>query len=277
VRGDTLNEPDERFFVNLSGATNATVADSQAVGTIVNDDGQMSISINDVTLPEGNSGTTNFRFTVTLAGAASVPVSVQVQTVDGTARAVSDFVALVPQTISFAPGTTTQTVTVQVNGDTESEADETFVVRLSGAVNATIADGDGLGTIVNDDGDIPGQGTPFQPQDPANNSPDGSGQKKEKEYGEGRPTEERQQQQQLTNTSNRDDVSIEGNVVEVHTDEQPPYVVIANRDGLVKVVLYKDAAKVAGSIRVGDYLEADGEKQHEQLFDAYDLSIKRGR
>ena len=47
-------------------------------------------------------------------------------------------------------------------------------------------------------------------------------------------------------------------------------------DGLVKVVLFKDAANAAGSIRVGDYLEADGEKQHEQLFEATDVSISRG-
>lgn len=271
VRGDTVNEPDERFFVNLSAASNAEIDDAQAIGTIQNDDGQVTLAIDDVTLPEGNSGTTGFRFTVTLPSAASVPVSVQVQTADGTARADSDYAALASQTVTFTPGTTAQTVTVLVSGDTEAETDETFSVRLSGAVNAAISDGEGLGTIRNDDGDLTVSQT--QPQDTANNN--GPGPKKEKEDGEGKPTEEQQQQQQLTNASNRDDVSIEGNVVAVFADEQPPYVVIANRDGLVKVVLYKDAAKVAGSIRVGDYLEADGEKQHEQLFDAYDLSIKR--
>jgi len=54
-------------LVNLSGALNATVADAQGVGTIVNDDTQPTISINDVTVQEGNSGTTSANFTVTLS------------------------------------------------------------------------------------------------------------------------------------------------------------------------------------------------------------------
>jgi hypothetical protein len=86
-------------------------------------------------------------------------------------------------------------------------------------------------------------------------------------------TAEQRQQRQLTNQSNRDDVSIEGNVTEVHQDEQPPYVVIANRDGLVRVNLL--CGSQCPTIRVGDYLQADGEKQHEQLFDAYDVSVSR--
>jgi len=73
----------------------------------------------------------------------------------------------------------------------------------------------------------------------------------------------------------QDDEYVEGNVVEVHPAEAPPYVVIANRDGLVKVVLFKDAAQVADEIRVGDYLKADGEKQHEQLFHADSVEISR--
>ena len=54
-------------------------------------------------------------------------------------------------------------------------------------------------------------------------------------------------------------------------------MIIANKDGLVKVILLGDAAKAAGSIRVGDYLEADGEKQNEQLFEATDVSISHPR
>ena len=66
VKGDTLNESDENFFVNLSGATNATISDNQGQGTIQDDDPQPSLSIGDVTLAEGNAGTTNFVFAVTL-------------------------------------------------------------------------------------------------------------------------------------------------------------------------------------------------------------------
>jgi hypothetical protein len=86
-------------------------------------------------------------------------------------------------------------------------------------------------------------------------------------------TDEQQQQHQNTNRGNRDDVYTEGNVVEVHQDEQQPYVVIANQDGLVRVNLL--CGSQCPVIRVGDYLEADGEKQHEALFDATDVTVSR--
>ena len=90
-------------------------------------------------------------------------------------------------------------------------------------------------------------------------------------------TEEQRQQRERTNTSGKDDYATEGNVVEVHPEGAPPYVVIANRDGLVKIMLLGDAAKQATNIRVGDYLMVEGEKHHEQLYDATDVSVKRGR
>jgi CSLREA domain-containing protein len=86
-----------------------------------------------------------------------------------------------------------------------------------------------------------------------------------------RLTEEQQQDKQHTNQSNRDDLYTEGNVVEVHQDESPPYVVIANRDGLVSVNLL--CGSQCPAIRVGDYLTAEGEKQSEVLFDATDASV----
>lgn len=88
-----------------------------------------------------------------------------------------------------------------------------------------------------------------------------------------RETEEQRQQRQLTNRSNRDDVYTEGNVVEVHPDEQPPFVVMVNRDGRVQVVLR--CGEQCPSIQVGDYLEADGTKQHEGLFEATDVTVSR--
>jgi hypothetical protein len=88
-------------------------------------------------------------------------------------------------------------------------------------------------------------------------------------------TEEQRQQRSRTNRSNRDDYAAEGNVVEVRCDATVPTVVIANRDGLLEVRLLRGAAAVCGSIRVGDYLEADGEKQSEQLFDATDVQVRR--
>ncbi len=94
------------------------------------------ITINDVSLAEGNSGQTAFNFTVSLSGAATANVTVQVATADVTATAPGDYTAIGPpaQTVTFTPGQTSQTVTVQVNGDTAVEPNETFNVNLSGAI-----------------------------------------------------------------------------------------------------------------------------------------------
>lgn len=86
-------------------------------------------------------------------------------------------------------------------------------------------------------------------------------------------TEEQRQQRQRTNTSNRDDEHTEGNVMAVACDAVPPTVSVANRDGIVTVVLQHEATAVCTSIKVGDYVEADGQKEHEQLFYADSLDI----
>ena len=150
VNGETLNEPSETFFVNVTNVVNAVVVDGQGVGTIVNDDPLPSLSINDVTVIEGNAGTVNAVFTVTLSAASGQAVSVNYATADGTATQPADYTNTTG-TLNFAPGATTQTITVPVIGETVPEANETFFVNLSGATNATIADNQGLGTITNDD------------------------------------------------------------------------------------------------------------------------------
>jgi Calx-beta domain len=153
VNGDTAVEPDEAFNLNLANATgNATIADAQGIGTIVNDDQTPSrISINDVTITEGDSGQTAFQFTVSLDRAQPGRVTVDFATGDGTATAPDDYAATVG-TLTFAAGETAKTVTVQVNGDTNAEPNETFTLNLANAVGtATIADAQGVGTIVNDD------------------------------------------------------------------------------------------------------------------------------
>jgi hypothetical protein len=151
VNGDTKFEPNETFFVNLSGATNATIADNQGQGTITNDDAQPTISINDVTVTEGNAGTTSANFTVSLSNSSSQTITVNYATADGTATAGSDYVAIGSTMVTLNPGETTKLVTVTVNGDSVFELNETFFVNLSGATNATIADSQGQGTITNDD------------------------------------------------------------------------------------------------------------------------------
>ena len=151
VNGDTLVEPDETFFVNLSNPTNATLADSQGQGTITDNDPAPSLSINDVTVTEGNSGSVNADFTLSLSAASGQTVTVNYATADGSATAPGDYTASSSSTLTFNPGETSKTVTVVVNGDTLVEPDETFFVNLSNPTNATLADSQGQGTITDDD------------------------------------------------------------------------------------------------------------------------------
>ncbi len=111
------------------------------------------LSINDLTLNEGNVGPTTFSFTVSLSAPAGAGgVTFDIATADNTATvANSDYVArsLTGQTI--AAGASTYTFAVTVNGDTTVEPDESFFVNVTNVVGATVGDGQGLGTILNDD------------------------------------------------------------------------------------------------------------------------------
>lgn len=155
ITGDTTDEADETFHIGLSNATNATIADATALGTIVDNDAP-SLSISDESIVEGDSGTTVRTFTVTLSKANSRVVTVDWLTADGTAQAGSDYVAVAPTTLVFNPGEAlTKTVSVTINGDSDAETDEVFFVQLQPhtgtPVNAVIADGQGAGTIQNDE------------------------------------------------------------------------------------------------------------------------------
>ena len=149
VNGDTLDEIDETYFVNLSAPVNATIGDGQGVGTINDNDGP-SISIDDATVAEGDVGTVNADFDVTLSAPSPQAVSVQYATDDGTAIAPGDYIGT-SGTLVFAPGQTTQPVSVTVNGDTLDEVNETYSVDLTNPTDATIADAEGSGTIDDDD------------------------------------------------------------------------------------------------------------------------------
>jgi Calx-beta domain/Right handed beta helix region len=109
-------------------------------------------SISDVTAAEGTGATSAFTFTVTLNNPGAGPVSLDYSTADGTATAPSDYLAT-SGTLAFASSERSKTITVAVTGDSADEPDETFHVTLSNPAGATIADGDGLGTISDDDGD----------------------------------------------------------------------------------------------------------------------------
>jgi hypothetical protein len=153
ITNDTIDELDETVNLTLSNVTGSSNLGAQttAVLTITDNDPTPSLAINDVTVTEGNSGTVNATFTVTLSAASGLPVSVNYQTADGTATAPSDYTAIASTALNFAPGETTKSITVVVNGDTLAEADENFFVNLSGATNAAIADSQGVGAIVSDD------------------------------------------------------------------------------------------------------------------------------
>src|SRR6185295_18180626 len=121
------------------------------VGTISNDDAQPTISISDVTVTEGNAGTVNAVFNVTLSNPSYQTVTVDYATANGSATTADNDYVSGTGTVTFTPNQVGATITVVVNGDNKFEANETFDVNLSGAVNATIADGLGVGTISNDD------------------------------------------------------------------------------------------------------------------------------
>ena len=151
VNGDLLDEGSETFFLNLTNPVNATISDGQGLGTITNDDGAPGLSVNDVTVTEGDSGTTNATFTVTLAPASGQNVSVNYATADGTATAPADYAAT-SGTLTFAPGQNTKTVTVRGRG---RHARRALTRRTRSTCrtrsNAAILDPTGLGTIVDND------------------------------------------------------------------------------------------------------------------------------
>ena len=138
VKGDRLPETNESFYVHLSDATNAFLADATRVGTIVDD--EPDISIEDGAVTEGNSGTRPLTFTVTLSAPYDQAVTLGYATQDVTAVAGSDYNAT-SGTLTFAPGQTTKTISVLVKGDRLGEHDEALWLNLNSSTNA------GLGTV----------------------------------------------------------------------------------------------------------------------------------
>jgi Calx-beta domain len=151
ILGDGADEADETFTLTLSNPQNATIADGIGQVTITDDDPLPSLSVDDVAVTEGQSGSVNATFTVSLAGLTNRTVTVDYATADGTAQAPGDYTAT-SGTLIFTPGQTTQPITVAVIGDPAAEPNETFFVNLSLPTNAALADGQGQGTILDDDG-----------------------------------------------------------------------------------------------------------------------------
>jgi len=277
--GGTVGQPDAG---RASGGTYALLSGFWGVA----DTALPTLAIDDVTLAEGNSGTTAFVFTVTLSAPSSASVTVNAQTVADTAASPSDFTAIPTTLMTFPPQSTRQTLTVLVNGDAQNESDERFFVTLSAAANATIADGQGVGTIRNDDGSVP-TGTPTAtptatptgtltptvtatttatPTPPLTHlPPSSSGQKRDDDDTSRRPRRDQ---------GSEDDTRTEGNVVEIRADATPPVIFIASMDGVVELRLFGRAREMLPSVTVGQYVVATGTKEHEQLYDIDDLSIE---
>jgi hypothetical protein len=151
VNGDRLGELTESFVLNLSSPTNAVIEDGQGLCVILNDEPFLSIS--NATGAEGNKKqNTVLTFTVTLSAPSDQPVTVSFRTADGTASTRDgDYVARTG-TLTFAPGETTKTITIEVKGDSKREGDETFYVDLfDNSVNSLFTRTRGIGTILNDD------------------------------------------------------------------------------------------------------------------------------
>ena len=144
---DELSEDAERFTVELSAASGATVSDGIGEGTISDDDDAPELSIDDA--PAVSEGETA-EFTVRLSEASGAAVSVSYRTVDGTAVAGSDYKSASGE-LRFEPGEAARTVTVETLADELAEDTEQFTVELSAPLGATVADGVGEGTISDDD------------------------------------------------------------------------------------------------------------------------------
>jgi glucose/arabinose dehydrogenase len=147
---DAVVEADETFALNLSGASGAPIGDAQGIATILNDDPQPTVTISDAMVVEGNAGPTTATFTVSLSAASGQTVTVPYSTADGTATAGVDYTAA-SSSVTFTPGDVSEPISITVSGDAGIEENETFFVNLGAPTNATLGDGQGVGTIVDDD------------------------------------------------------------------------------------------------------------------------------
>jgi hypothetical protein len=155
IIGDTTVEDVETFTVTLSSPNGATIGTATGTGTILNDDLPVLTISSDVSVNEGNSGTTNATFTVTLTPDSGETITVNYATSDGTATAGSDY-STTSETLNFAAGETSKQIDIPVIGDLIDEPDETFTVNLSTPSNASISTGHTQRTVtILDDDDPP--------------------------------------------------------------------------------------------------------------------------
>jgi hypothetical protein len=264
IAQDALVEGNETVNLALSNPQGGATlgAQSTAVLTIVDDDqpaaGALSFSAPTYTVNEGGNLAT---IALVRTGATTGTVSVTASTSNGTAGAPADF-ALVTASVTFGDGENVKTFTVPIVNDALVEGNETVNLALSNPLGgATLgAQATAVLTIVDDDvaGDVPPEIKSDDDQDD-----DKADRKHESD-------DERRRRKQ-TNAGGEDDVRLEGNVVEVHQNQTPRYFLVGTLDGTAKVV--ERCSGGCTTVHVGDYVIVKGEKEHELLFYADEVSI----
>ncbi len=141
---------------DLTGNTNPSTLTMNAPKTVTAHFTAATLTISDVSVLEGNAGTTQARFVVTLSHALPDTVKVSYATADSTATVGNNDYVAASGLLTINPGVVSDTLTVLVNGDTTNEPDEYFYLKLSNPTNALLNDGTGVGTIRNDDTPVDG-------------------------------------------------------------------------------------------------------------------------
>jgi hypothetical protein len=149
LKGDSLDEDDETFTVFLFSPVEARIDDGAGSGIITDDDAAPSLSIAGATVVEG-FGVRQVPLRVRLDAPSGRTVTVDYTVGPGSASPGLDFRAA-SGTLAFAPGVTTRTLLVWTKGDRADEPNETLLVDLLGAVNATVATPQATVTLVDDD------------------------------------------------------------------------------------------------------------------------------
>ena len=168
VTGDTASENDETLRLTISNSKRNTqtitaILDAEATGTIQDDEAVVSIS--NATLTEGDAGSQQMLFIVSLPAVTQHPVVIRFITVDGTAVGAApsatdmtgrDFRAVTAGEVTIPTGQLTAQIAITVFGDLVNEAaTETFTVKLVGASGGVFGDDEGLGTINEDVDPVP--------------------------------------------------------------------------------------------------------------------------
>ena len=137
VTGDTVQEANETIVITLSNAVGANIFTATGTGTIIDDDAP-ALSIDSPSVTEGDSGTKDLTFTVTLSPVSTQEVTVEhLLSLGGSATLGADYVvASRLGTLTFPPGTSTQTIVIPVIGDLLNEPPESLQVTLGNATNA---------------------------------------------------------------------------------------------------------------------------------------------